>query len=188
MARAKPSPSAPSSATIGFEAKLWLTAELAVLHPTLPKENTNRGDITIYGQESNATTRRLAVMNPALRGIEADFSPAHAAPSAAPSAATYLPTSAPTPRYAGARISNCKATRPVFGAAKANSSPTRLSTAPTGSARTTTCAGSSASRPRATPTSPGCCTSSTTSRPHRGRPRGLHGRPPRPDLLQHANP
>jgi type I restriction enzyme M protein len=31
------------------------------------------GDISIYGQESNATTRRLAVMNLALRGIEADF-------------------------------------------------------------------------------------------------------------------
>ena len=31
------------------------------------------GDIAIYGQESNATTRRLAVMNLALRGIEADF-------------------------------------------------------------------------------------------------------------------
>ena len=31
------------------------------------------GDIAIYGQESNATTRRLALMNLALRGIEADF-------------------------------------------------------------------------------------------------------------------
>jgi type I restriction enzyme M protein len=37
-----------------------------------------RGDISIYGQESNATTRRLAVMNLALRGIEADFGPEHA--------------------------------------------------------------------------------------------------------------
>ncbi len=34
-----------------------------------------RGDISIYGQESNATTRRLAVMNLAIRGIEADFGP-----------------------------------------------------------------------------------------------------------------
>jgi len=33
------------------------------------------GDIAIYGQESNPTTRRLAVMNLALRGIEADFGP-----------------------------------------------------------------------------------------------------------------
>lgn len=36
------------------------------------------GDISIYGQESNATTRRLAVMNLALRGIEADFGPEQA--------------------------------------------------------------------------------------------------------------
>jgi type I restriction enzyme M protein len=36
------------------------------------------GDISLYGQESNATTRRLAVMNLALRGIEADFGPEHA--------------------------------------------------------------------------------------------------------------
>ena len=32
------------------------------------------GDISIYGQESNATTRKLAIMNLAIRGIEADFS------------------------------------------------------------------------------------------------------------------
>lgn len=31
------------------------------------------GDVSIYGQESNPTTRRLAIMNLALRGIEADF-------------------------------------------------------------------------------------------------------------------
>lgn len=36
------------------------------------------GDISIYGQESNATTRRLAVMNLAIRGIEADFGKEHA--------------------------------------------------------------------------------------------------------------
>jgi hypothetical protein len=36
------------------------------------------GDISIYGQESNSTTRRLAIMNLALRGIEADFGPEHA--------------------------------------------------------------------------------------------------------------
>jgi type I restriction enzyme M protein len=36
------------------------------------------GDIAIYGQESNSTTRRLAVMNLALRGIEADFGPERA--------------------------------------------------------------------------------------------------------------
>jgi type I restriction enzyme M protein len=36
------------------------------------------GDIAVYGQESNATTRRLAVMNLAIRGIEADFGPEQA--------------------------------------------------------------------------------------------------------------
>jgi type I restriction enzyme M protein len=36
------------------------------------------GDIAIYGQESNPTTRRLAVMNLAIRGIEADFGPEYA--------------------------------------------------------------------------------------------------------------
>ena len=36
------------------------------------------GDISIYGQESNATTRRLAIMNLAIRGLEADFGPEHA--------------------------------------------------------------------------------------------------------------
>jgi len=30
------------------------------------------GDISIYGQESNPTTRGFAIMNLALRGIEAD--------------------------------------------------------------------------------------------------------------------
>jgi type I restriction enzyme M protein len=32
-----------------------------------------RGDISIYGQESNHTTRRLCIMNLAIRGIEADI-------------------------------------------------------------------------------------------------------------------
>jgi type I restriction enzyme M protein len=36
------------------------------------------GDISIYGQESNHTTRRLAIMNLAIRGIEADFGPENA--------------------------------------------------------------------------------------------------------------
>ena len=36
------------------------------------------GDIAIYGQESNHTTRRLAIMNLAIRGIEADFGPENA--------------------------------------------------------------------------------------------------------------
>ena len=35
------------------------------------------GDISIYGQESNSITRRLAVMNLALRGIEAEVGIEH---------------------------------------------------------------------------------------------------------------
>ena len=33
------------------------------------------GDIAVYGQESNSTTRRLAMMNLAIRGIEGDLGP-----------------------------------------------------------------------------------------------------------------
>ncbi len=36
------------------------------------------GDIAVYGQESNSTTRRLALMNLAIRGIEGDLGPEHA--------------------------------------------------------------------------------------------------------------
>ena len=35
------------------------------------------GDIVVYGQESNPTTRRLALMNLAIRGIEGDLGPEH---------------------------------------------------------------------------------------------------------------
>jgi len=37
-----------------------------------------RDQVAIYGQESNATTRRLAVMNLAIRGFSADFGEEHA--------------------------------------------------------------------------------------------------------------
>ncbi|EAQ78801.1 class I SAM-dependent DNA methyltransferase [Blastopirellula marina] len=36
------------------------------------------GDIAVYGQESNPTTRRLALMNLAIRGIEGDIGPENA--------------------------------------------------------------------------------------------------------------
>jgi len=36
-------------------------------------------DISIYSQESNPTTRRLAIMNLGLCGIEADFAPPESA-------------------------------------------------------------------------------------------------------------
>jgi type I restriction enzyme M protein len=36
------------------------------------------GDIAVYGQESNPTTRRLALMNLAIRGIDGNLGPEHA--------------------------------------------------------------------------------------------------------------
>ena len=79
-----------STANLGFEAKLWLAADKlrrvrsalwkgASAHGGVQSEifveshGGSLGDISIYGQESNPTTRRLAIMNLALRGIEADF-------------------------------------------------------------------------------------------------------------------
>lgn len=35
------------------------------------------GDVAAYGQESNSTTRRLAMMNRAIRGIEGDLRPVY---------------------------------------------------------------------------------------------------------------
>lgn len=40
--------------------------------------NGERKQVTIYGQESNLTTRRMAAMNLAIRGIEANLGPKHA--------------------------------------------------------------------------------------------------------------
>ena len=37
-----------------------------------------RGEIAVYGQESNADTWKMAKMNMAIRGIDADFGPYHA--------------------------------------------------------------------------------------------------------------
>lgn len=38
----------------------------------------DRGEVSIYGQDSNPTTRKLAIMNLAIRGIEADLGPFNA--------------------------------------------------------------------------------------------------------------
>ena len=38
----------------------------------------NRGNISVYGQESNADTWKMAKMNMAIRGIDADFGQYHA--------------------------------------------------------------------------------------------------------------
>ena len=44
----------------------------------IEKHGGKVGDISIYGQESNATTWRLAKMNLAIRGIDANLGPEHA--------------------------------------------------------------------------------------------------------------
>ena len=97
-----------------------------------------RADISIYGQESNYTTWRLARMNLAIRGIDGQI--AHG------------------DTFHNDRHPDLKAdfilANPPF-----NVSDWR------GELLRTTSAGSTACRRRATPTSPGCSTSSTTWRP-----------------------
>ncbi len=100
-----------------------------------------RTDISVYGQEFTDTTWKLAKMNLALRGIEADLGDR--------SADSF--TAGPAPRPA-------RRLRPRQPAVQ------RLATGGTPSSPTTR-AGSTARRRRATPTSPGCSTSSTTSSP-----------------------
>jgi len=92
------------------------------------------GDISIYGQESNYTTWRLAKMNLAIRGIDGQI--AHGD--------TFHPTATPT-------------SRPT------TSWPIPPSTIATGAASCskTTSAGCTACRRQETPTSPGFSTSST---------------------------
>lgn len=41
----------------------------------IQEHSGNRGDIAVYGQESNADTWKMAKMNMAIRGIDADFGP-----------------------------------------------------------------------------------------------------------------
>lgn len=96
-------------------------------------------DLSIFGQESNPTTWRLAHMNLAIRGIEANLGPQPAHSFLAICTRTSRPTT---------------------------SSPIRRSTSRTGRANCwpTTRAGVTAPRPRATPTARGSSTSSTTWR------------------------
>ena len=84
MARkASSKPDSTSTATIGFEAKLWLTADKLRNNRNAAKYKHvvygRIGDIAAYEQESNSTTRRLAMMSLAIRGIEGDLGPEHAA-------------------------------------------------------------------------------------------------------------
>ena len=94
--------------------------------------------ISVYGQESNPTTWKLAAMNMASGGSTSTSARRTLTPSSTTSTRTCAPTS---------------------------SWPTRRSTSKTGGANRwpTTCAGSTAPRPRATPTSAGCSTCCTTS-------------------------
>gem|GEM_PF-3234228 len=85
LAKKKPasgSASNDSAANLGFEAKLWLTADKLRNNRNAAKYKHvvlgRIGDIAAYEQESNSTTRRLAMMNPALRGIEGNLGPEHA--------------------------------------------------------------------------------------------------------------
>jgi type I restriction-modification system DNA methylase subunit len=88
--------SAQSGANLGFEAKLWLTADklrnnmdaaeykhvvlglifLKYISDTFDEHHAKL--VAGKGDYAGATTRRLAVMNLALRGIEADFGPEQA--------------------------------------------------------------------------------------------------------------
>ena len=86
-----------SSATIGFEAKLWLTADKLRSNMdaacSLCDQDKWARRQRPFGlakrarrlmlrrqqpKQSNATTRRLAIMNLAIRGIEAGFGKEHA--------------------------------------------------------------------------------------------------------------
>jgi type I restriction-modification system DNA methylase subunit len=96
-----------STANIGFEAKLWLAADKLrsnmdaseykhvvlgrIYDPAcgsvgmfvqsekfVESHGGKLGDISIYGQESNATTRRLAIMNLPIPGIKAVIGKEHA--------------------------------------------------------------------------------------------------------------
>ena len=99
------------------------------------KGGSARADISIYGQESNYTTWRLAKMNLAIRGIEGQI--AHG------------------DTFHDDRHPDLKAdfilANPPFNVSDWGGERLR-----------TTSAGTTAPRPRATPTSPGCSTSSTT--------------------------
>ena len=96
-----------------------------------------RTDISIYGQEFTDTTWKLAKMNLALRGIEADLGDR--------SADSFTSDLHPDLR-ADFVLANPPFNVCIWWDAKLADDP----------------AGSTARRPRATPTSPGCSTSSTT--------------------------
>ena len=108
-------------------------------------------NISIFGQESNPTTWRLAHMNLAIRGIEANLG-STGLPT--PSCATFTRTSGPTTSL------------------RTRSSTTLIGLA---SCFRTTSAGATAHRPPTTPTTLGSSTSSITSPRPNGRGGGVAG-------------
>jgi type I restriction-modification system DNA methylase subunit len=68
MARTKTAAATPSTAAIGFEAKLSLAAD----------KLRNNVDAAEYKHVVLGRTRRLAIMNLAIRGIETDIGKEHA--------------------------------------------------------------------------------------------------------------
>ena len=97
-------------------------------------------DISIFGQESNPTTWRLAHMNLAIRGIEANLG------------------SQPADSFLRDLHPDLKADYILANP------PFNISRLVGQASARTTCAGATARRPSATPTTPGSSTSSTTSR------------------------
>jgi len=71
------SPSNGTAANLAFDAKLRLGGHVRAERKVCRRTGGRIGDIAVYGQESNSTTRRLAMMNLAIRGIEGDLGPVH---------------------------------------------------------------------------------------------------------------
>ena len=145
------------------------------------------GDISIYGQESNPTTRRLAVMNLALRGIEADFGPEHADtfrrdlhPDLRADYVLANPPFNDSDWFRKDDDVRWQYRRPAPGQRQlrlgaALHPPPRAPRHGRLRPRQWQHVLQPVRRRRHPPS------------PHRGRPRRLHGRPPRPALLQHAD-
>ena len=75
MARSRTA-SDSSSASLGFEAKLWLAADK--LRSNMDAAEYKHVVLGLIFLKYISDTRRLAIMNLALRGIEADFGPKNA--------------------------------------------------------------------------------------------------------------
>lgn len=56
---------------------LWFRGMFVQSERFLEAHGGKLGDIAIYGQESNRTTRRLCAMNLAIRGIDFDLGKSH---------------------------------------------------------------------------------------------------------------